>query len=144
MGCMKCPYYDYELGNQYCDKVGGKTLIFGYCEDAYPEMSRQKTIPNKKRRNKRERDHKYKNHLKFLAQNIQYYPTPVIYTDWIKVNSYIKNPKPYYKRYYRDNHKGGKYKYHKKYSNRCVRRYKGEIHSKGNQYRKIFDYWRIV
>lgn len=146
MECNTCPYFDYGLGGQYCDKVGGKTLIFGYCTYVYEKISKQINYSKQKRRNKRERDQKHKNHLKFLAENIQYYLSPVIYTDeiWISRQGYIENPKPYYKRYYRGNHKGNRYSFYKKYANRCVRKYKGEIHNKGNQYRKIFDYWWTV
>lgn len=131
----------------WCDKVGGKVFWAGRCEDAYTEPAISSNRSKQKRRNKRERDRKYKNHLKFLAENIQYYPSPAIYVDeiWVKGQGYIKNPKPYYKRLYHDNHSKGKgyYKYYKKYSNRCVRRYKKEIHS-GGAYKKIFDYWWTV
>ena len=91
-----------------------------------------------KRRNKRERDKKHKNHLKFIAENIPSYPSPVIYTDviWRDYN-YIDNPKPYYKRYYR----GKRSKYCKKYSNRKIRRYKGEFPKKGNWSHKLYDFW---
>ena len=130
-----------------CDKVGGKVFWAGRCEDAYTEPVISQNRSKQKKRNKRERDQKYKNHLKFLAENIQYYPSPAIYVDeiWVKGQGYIKNPKPYYKRLYHDNHSRGKglYKYYKKYSNRCVRRYKKEIHS-GGAYKKIFDYWWTV
>lgn len=144
--CRNCPYYDYGLSGQYCDKIGGKTLLYGYCTYAYKKPENHKNHSKQRRGNKRERDQKHKNHLKFISENVQYYPSPVIYIDeiYVKVESLVDNPKPYYKRCYRDNHKDGRYKYYKKYSNKCVRRYKGEIHSKGNQYRKIFDYWWIV
>lgn len=130
----------------WCNKVGGKVYWAGRCTDAYPDIPKRINHQKQKRRNKRECDQKHKNHLKFLAENVQYYPPPVIYTDeiYVKGEGWVDNPKPYYKRCYRDNHKGGRYKYYKKYSNRCVRRYKGEIHSKGKQYRKLFDYWWIV
>ena len=132
----------------WCDKVGGKVSWAYRCSDAYSELLDQTNhiSSKKKRRNKRERDLKYKKHLKVLYENNQYYLSPVIYTDeiYVKGEGWVDNPKPYYKKRYRDNHKGGRYKYYKKYSNRCVRRYKGEIHAKGNQYRKIFDYWWTV
>lgn len=146
MSCRGCPYYDYGLDEQYCDKVGGKNLLFGYCEDVYTDIAKHINRSKQKRRNKRERDWKYKNHIKFLTENIQGYPFPAIYTDevWIRGQGYVENPKPYYKRCYRGNHKGNRYSSYKKYANRCVRRYKGEIYNKGNQYRKIFDYWWTV
>lgn len=113
------------------------------CEDTFIEIAKPQNHSKRKRRNKRERDQKHKNHLKFLAENIQYYPSPVIYIDeiYIEGEGWIDNLKPYYKRCYRGNHKGNRYKFYKKYSNRCVRRYRGEIHNNGNHYRKIFDYW---
>lgn len=144
--CIECPYYDSGLGGQYCDKVGGKTLLYGYCEDAYAQPIILQNHSKQKRRSKRERDQKYKNHIKFLSENIKYYPAPVMYTDLIYARGLglIENPKPYYKRCYRGNHKGSRYKLYKKYANKKVRKYKGEIHNKGNQYRKIYDYWWIV
>lgn len=131
----------------WCEKTGGKMYVFGQCSDAYDDILIPPTNRSKqKKRNKRERDLKYKQRLKFLTENVQCYPCPVIYTNeiWIKGYGYVENPKPYYKRLYRDNHKGGRYKYYKKHSNRQVRKYKGELHSKGNQYRKVFDYWWAV
>lgn len=70
MECRKCPYYDYGLGGQYCDKVGGKTLLYGYCEDAYIQPIILENNYKQKRRNKRERDLIYKNHVKYLAKHI--------------------------------------------------------------------------
>lgn len=143
MGCRECPYYDCGLSDQYCDKVGGKNLLFGYCEEAYSEILKHVNHSKQKRTNRKERDQKHKNHLKYLAENIQGYLSPVIYTDevWIRGQGYVENSKPYYKRCYRSNHKGNRYSFYKKYANRCVRRYKGEIYNTGNNYRKIFDYW---
>lgn len=129
----------------WCDKVGGKVYWDYRCEDAYPKPVKQKNHSKQKKRNKRERDLKHKNHLKFLAENVS--GSPVIYMDyiWIKGQGYVENPKPYYKRLYRgSNHRGtNRYKYYKKYANRCVRRYKGEIH-KGSMFKKVFDYaWSV-
>lgn len=137
---------DWLAEQRWCDKVGGKISHFGRCEDAYTQPLISQNRSKQKRRNKRERDQKHKNHLKFLAENVQYYPPSVIYIDEIYVEGegWVDNLKPYYKRCYRDKHKGGRYKFYKKYSNRCVRRYKGEIHIKGNYYRKVFDYWWTV
>ena len=108
---------------------------YGYpCEDAFLEIAKTKKHSKQKRRNKRERDQKHKNHLKFLAGNISGYPSPVIYTDeiWIKGQGYIENPKPYYKRLYRGRGRRSNSNYHKKMSNRKIRRYKGELPKKGN------------
>lgn len=124
-----------------CEKVGGKVFWARRCEDAYIQSSTSRNYSKQKRRNKRERDQKYKKHLKDLSKNVHHYPLPTIYIDkkYVKGEGWVENPKPYYKRCYRDNHKGGRYKYFKKSSNRCVRRYNREILFKGNQYRKIFD-----
>lgn len=160
MKCRDCPYIkedfyrrtqgitdEYALDeferSCWCEKTGGKIWRYGQCEDTYDSIPPQINRSKQRKRNKRERDLKHKQQLKFLAKYVDYYPAPVIYTKEIWINGYgfIDNPKPYYKKLYRDNHKGGRYKYYKKYSNRQVRRYKGELHGKGNQYRKIFDYW---
>lgn len=129
----------------WCDKVGGKVYCFGHCTDAYSDIPKHENRSKKKRKNKRERDLKHKNHLKYLYKHCNFYPSPVTYTDevWVKGYGYVENPKPYYKRLYRGNHKHNRYKYYKKYANRCVRRYKGELHS-GGSYKKVFDYWWTV
>lgn len=141
--CIECPYYDYGLSGQYCDKVGGKTLLYGYCEDVYEKNAIHKNRSKQKRRNKRERDQKHKNHLKFLAENVTGYPSPVIYTDeiWIKGQGYIENPKPYYKRLYRGRGRRSNSNYHKKMSNRKIRRYTGKLPKKGNLTHKLYDFW---
>ena len=59
MGCRECPYYDCGLSDQYCDKVGGKNLLFGYCEDAYSEISKHVNHSKQKRTNRKERDQKH-------------------------------------------------------------------------------------
>ena len=129
----------------WCDKVGGEVYFFGRCEDAYSEEPTPEHHSKKKRRNKRERDLAYKNHLKTLHQNCTGYPSPVWYKDeiYIRGYGYIENPKPYYKRLSRDNHKGGRFSYFKNYSNRQVRRYNGELQN-GGAYKKVFDYWYTV
>ena len=40
--CIECPYYDYGLSGQYCDKVGGKTLLYGYCTYVYEKNATHK------------------------------------------------------------------------------------------------------
>ena len=143
MECNTCPYFDYGLGGQYCDKVGGKTLIFGYCTHVYEKNSKHMNHSKQKRRNKIERDQKYKNRLKFLAENISGYPSPAIYTDeiWIRGQGYVENPKPYYKRLYRGRGRHSNSKYHKKMSNRKIRRYKAELPKKGNLSHRLYDFW---
>lgn len=121
----------------FCDKTGGRVSIWGYCEDINYDSPKHDNHSKKKKRNKRERDIKYKSHLKHLSE-ISNYPKPAYYIDEIKVKRYhyIKSPKPYYKRVYRD--KGSPYL--KKISNRRIRRYKGEI-SNGWNCHRLFDFW---
>lgn len=141
--CENCSYYNFGLGGQYCDRVGGKTALYGYCTDVYDSnIPVQKNYSKQKRRNKRERDQKYKNHLKYLAENVSGYPSPAIYTDevWISGHGYVQNLKPYYKRLYRGRGKGMSY-YHKKMSNKKIRRYKGELPKKGNLSHRLYDFW---
>lgn len=143
LGCWKCPYYDYSLGGQWCDKVGGYNYRYGYCSYAYNADIKHKNHSKQKRRNKRERDQKHKNHLKFLEENISGYPSPVIYTDeiWVKGQGYVENPKPYYKRSYRGRGRSSNSNYHKKMSNRKIRRYTGELPKKGNLSHRLYDFW---
>lgn len=91
----------------------------------------------KKRRNKRERELKYKRKLIKLS-NLPYYPCGSYYHDeiFVKGVGYIENPKPYYIRYY----KGKGYTRLKKISNRKVRRDSRNLYH-GNQYRKLYDLW---
>lgn len=126
----------------WCDKVGGKVYCFGHCEDAY-ETEDSDVIENNfssklKRRNKRERDKKHRDHLRYLSEIARDHPSPAIYKDEIYVRKlgYIDNPKPYYRRLYRGKRSG----YLKKQSNRKIRRYKGELH-KGWQCHKLYDFW---
>lgn len=163
MNCRKCPYIKEEyldrLDNAasnpediydgyedeielscWCEKTGGKLCWYGQCTDAdVNEQLRQEVIKHK-HRDKRERNLKYKNHLKFIAENVPYFPNGVeyVYEKYIKDVGYVSLRKPYYKRSYRSHHGGSKKL--KSFSNRCVRRYKGEI-TKGGHYKKIFDYW---
>lgn len=139
-GCKNCPYYEYGLGGQYCDKVGGKTSLYGHCTDAcYINIPISENHSNKKRRSKRERNQKYRNHLKFLAEYPSVYPSPAVYIDkiYIRGQGYVENPKPYYKKYYREQRS----KYLKRMSNKTIRRYKGDIPKKGNWSHRLYDFW---
>lgn len=169
MNCKDCPYISEQLhrgvGEYYaysvaylspeeiaewlsetcwCDKTGGKLSWYGYCTDAFDLPVSSKSHSKKSRRTKRERDLKYKNHLKFLAEIPGYHPL-IWKVD--EMRGYCNGKwwslpleKSYYKRSYMDNHKGGRYSYYKKYANRRVRRYKGEIHN-GGSYRKVSEFW---
>lgn len=135
----------------WCDKVGGKVYCYGRCTDWYKDNKQTQVVKcssqvfKKKRKTKRERDQLHKQHLKWLERNIQSYPSPVIYENKLKVRNYyyIDNPKPYYKRCYRDKHGNGRYGYFKNYANRVVRRHNKEIYN-GGSYKKLFDYWWTV
>lgn len=131
---------DWLAEQRWCDKVGGKISHFGRCEDAYSDIPKHENHSKQKRRNKRERDQKYKNHIKFLAEYPSGYPSPAVYRDeiFIRGQGYVENPKPYYKRYYRKQRAS---KYHKRTSNKMIRRYKGDIPKKGNWCHKIYDFW---
>ena len=124
----------------WCDKVGGKVYCFGHCTDFYEDIDavKHKNSSNKKRRNKRERDKKYKNHLKQLSKSSSKFPSGAVYLDeiWIRGKGYVENSKPYYKRLYR----GQRSKYLKKQSHKAIRRYKGELHN-GNMCHKLYDFW---
>lgn len=93
------------------------------------------------KKHKRERYLKHKRYLKHLHDMSLNYPAPVIYTDEIYVGKkgYVDNPKPYYKRIYRSRGCGAS-AWHKKASNRKIRRYKGDIPN-GNWCHKLYDYW---
>jgi hypothetical protein len=133
---------DYFEEYIWCDKIGGKVFFYGHCPDWYDDcrISEVHNQRKKKRKTKRERDQKYKQHLKWLAENkgclVAYKKEWV----WDKNLGYVDLPNPYYKRTYRGNHKCHGSKFYKKYSNHVVRRYNGEIHS-GGSYKKIFDFW---
>lgn len=106
-----------------------------------------------RRREHLKKDAQYKSHLKFLSAHYNCYPSMVVPRDRDGNNLYISKKFPewsddekdiaYYKRYYRGNHNGNRYQFYKKYANKVVRRYKGEIH-KGNGCKKCFDYWWTV
>ena len=119
----------------WCDKVGGKVFCFGKCSDAYSNQNQKiNHIPSKKkRRNKRERDLKYKKHLEMLweQRNIIGY-RPSIY---VEDNAYYKRLTP--------NHGGKLRRMLKKCSNKKVRQYKGDIPN-GSGYKKVIDYkWTL-
>jgi len=129
----------------WCDKIGSKCGWYGYCEDAFTDDIKPLNKSNKKRLNKHSRRYKYQQHLKKLNR-IAYYPTPVMYIEenWDKkLRKYIPLDKPYYKRCYRGNHDGSRYKFYKRYANKNVRRYQGELHN-GGSYKKVYDYWWSV
>ena len=131
----------------WCDKVGGKVYWAYKCTDAdFLKKGTSDCIRKykKKRGNKRERDHRYNNHLKYLYKvSRNHFCVPVIYTNklYIREQECTDNSKPYYKRIYRGNGKNSRLHYCKKMSNRKIRRYKGELHNKGFSCHKLYDFW---
>lgn len=85
------------------------------------------------RQAKRLRDLKYKRHLKHLYDIKSYWWFPPTYMNFAKTH---------YKRNYISDWKGTKV--YKKYANRKVRYYKGNLPTKGSTYKKIFDLQRIL
>ena len=165
MSCKDCPYgkEDYErrveadqilYGNNefmdqeeqiWCDKVGGKVCLLGYCEDAFDNVTKERERIDYDRKEKRRKRLKktvfYKKKLERLYHEAQGYPAPVRYIDerWYKWHT-VQLEKPYYKREWRGNRKGNAYQYHKKAASKAVRRYNKGI-SKGGNYKKLYDYW---
>lgn len=95
-----------------------------------------------RRHNKRERYDKHRNKLKRLYKARHGYFVPVVYADevWLKNAGYVKNPKPYYKRLYREKRSS----YVKNQSNRKIRRYKGELHNGYHHIHKLYDFeWEM-
>lgn len=95
-----------------------------------------------RRHNKRERYDKHRNKLKRLYKARHGYFVPVVYTDevWLKNAGYVKNPKPYYKKLYREKRSS----YVKNQSNRKIRRYKGELHNGYHHIHKLYDFeWEM-
>ena len=113
----------------WCNKVGGKVYTYGHCSEWYEQDEENyKNHSKKERINKRERYLKHQNHLKYLERVACKYPPAV---------EYVENPKPYYKRWYRDKSSS----YLKRQSNKAIRRYKGELHNGYQQIHKVFDFW---
>lgn len=146
-----------DIANQeeeycWCEKVGGKIWQCGICDDAYSQIDEPAHKSKKKRRTKRERDLKYKRHLEYISKNSNGYPSPAYPVDkyGIHVHTnqwYVWFPDTtpqkiaYYKRWYRSNNgKAGSSRYHKKMSNRKIRRYKGELPN-GFGCHKLYNYW---
>lgn len=148
MNCNNCPYneetykkYKFDAEEEYveeniwCNKVGGRIRDCGHCyEDSAVTLPKNKPS-RKKKRNKRERDLKYKKHLAFLCDTVGH---SAWYVDEIKFKGWwVENPKPHYERIYRSKMS----KYLKNRANRRVRRYKSELHNGYHHIHKVFDFW---
>lgn len=127
----------------WCEKTGGKIWWYGQCSDAQLDEVIKNTSSKRKKRNKRERDLKYKRHLKYISENSSGYPHSAYpmdkngnYVPYIWFPNDTLQEIAYYKRFYR----GSSSSYHKKMSNRKIRRYKGELPN-GFGCHKLYDYW---
>jgi len=127
-------------GSCWCDKLGTKIFRIdsARCENYGKKPHKSVARSCHRYSTKRSRYEKYQDKLKRLDSVCRGFPSPVRYKDEIFISSwgYVKNPKPYYKRCYR----GKRSSYHKRYSNRKIRHYKGEIKS-GYQCHKLYDFW---
>ncbi len=136
--CRDCPNSEALYGNKdndtelWCDKVGGKISWYGSCEDT-SSIQPKRQLQHSKKRNKRERDLKYKNHLKNLCNS---YHGHCYFSGCICRDEVWRHGRYYYTRIYR----GKRSKYLKKASSKKIRQYKGDI-SNGNACHKIFDFW---
>lgn len=114
----------------YCDKVGGKLGLWGYCMDAESydhhidecEYMIYESSDRVRRRKRRAAVHKYKQRLKFYAKNVTGCPRPSVPVD--ATGRYVdsNDEAVYYKRIYKSGHTG-QYRSYKKSANRRVRRY---------------------
>lgn len=123
-----------------CDKVRTEFFIGGYCSDAFQTDAPQnkRCGPRKSGRAYRRKTWKRKREKRMRIMTYGYKPS-VGYMKWgwkdgvyQPIEGYIKYPK-----------NSNNQIFWKTYSNRKVRRYKGDIHN-GNSYRRHFDYaWML-
>lgn len=139
-------YHEDVISQCWCEKTGYKLYATGLCEELAFNKFDKKGVSiqyiKPKQSNKHDRDKKYKRHLKFLAENISYYPSPAFP---VAANgNYVDNSEShlfaYYKRRYQSNGKKSSANFFKKESNRKIRRYKGKIPN-GRWCHKLFDFW---
>lgn len=139
-----CLYAKDEVFGQWCDKVGGYNFECGFCGDELPVSIPQEHYTKKRKRSKRERDQKYKEHLQFVANCGCNYPPPVICVDKLYDDEeLLDHPKSYYKRCYRGRGRSSISNYHKRKSNKAIRRYKDKIPN-GYWCHKLYDFWRLM
>ena len=157
MNCKECPYIKDEFNERmsycdeyfpnyysekdieeccYCVKTDGRLCWAGVC-DKFPSEKIRRVCnrnPKKRRSTKRERDKKYKERMKYLYDNLGHLiSSPVDKEDLDGV--------AYYKRYW---FTGTEKKYHKRQSNKAVRRSKDiSVRNRGN-YKKVYDVEREI
>ena len=162
-GCHHCPYVKREISLRkksgfyypnnteilYCLKLDCEINEFGCCEEGDDSMGRN-SYQNPRKLNRYERNKKYKNKLKRIAENGAHYPAGAYYetdkdiSDWDPLSqnyhAWIRENAKYIKRYYRANHAPGYSGFLKKQASKKFRRYRGKL-ANGCAYKKTFDYW---
>lgn len=123
----------------YCVKTDGRLCWTGTCDKFPSEKIRRicNRNPKKRRSTKRERDKKYKERMKHLYSMSADMVTPVDrYGHYVKSNDEIS----YYRRVYYSKRAA----YHKKQSNKAIRKNKNvSVRDRGN-YKKVYDVeWEI-
>lgn len=145
MNCNNCQYNEnyreeivdskYVEDSLWCNKIGCEIEDCSCCYEEFSDNNIKNESSRKKRRNKRERDLKYKKHVAFLCDIVGH---SAWHVDERKFKGeWVENPKPYYKRIYRSKMS----KYLKKRANRKIRRYNGELHNGYQHIHKVFDFW---
>lgn len=114
-------------------------------EGALSDGARGREDSGRKRSSARERDRKYRDHLRqlVLIQERMQGKSAMYGGAVMEEPGQDAGKKPFYRRYWRSVH-NNRFRYWHKISNRKVRRYQGDIHHTGASYRKVFDYWRTV
>lgn len=141
----------------YCDKIGGKIGLYGYCSDSKEvvdtdnkeekeDLHINETIRlREKSRRTRKNSKKYKARLKRQAEVVGGYPGAAYPVD--KHNSYARNKEDivYYRPINKSKH-SVRYSYFKKVASKSVR-HSGLEQLTGKQrglYKKVFDYkWTV-
>lgn len=145
-------YGGFQFDHCGCDKVSDEFFMCGYCEDAWVGK------PPKQKSGKRKTGRAYRRRMKakklkramdaisnryavsiWAGADRTGLPAANVWSLWRfgiddedVQKTYIRRPK------------SSKYKgFYKNYSNRLIRR-KGVVLPKGNQHRKIFDYWWTI
>lgn len=162
MNCKECPYIKDEFNERmsycdeyfpnyysekdieeccYCVKTDGRLCWTGVC-DKFPSEKIRRVCnrnPKKRRSTKRERDKKYKERMKYLYDNLGHLiSSPVDPVDRYGYYTKDLNEITRYKRYW---FTGTGKKYHKRQSNKAVRRSKDiSVRNRGN-YKKVYDLW---
>lgn len=162
MNCKECPYIKDEFNERmsycdeyfpnyysekdieeccYCIKTDGRLCWTSTC-DKFPSEKIRRVCnrnPKKRRSTKRERDKKYKERMKYLYDALGHLvSSPVNPVDRYGYYTKDLNEITRYKRYW---FTGTGKKYHKRQSNKAVRRSKDiSVRNRGN-YKKVYDLW---